>query len=151
MDGIKKNKMNISITERKKLDLLWFGIVFIYSLNFLGLRLFWLLSLFFIGFIISIYKKSTIKITVDFLLICLFSVSYFIILFYHGKGGMGMMLLYMIGPIMSFFIGYITVKHENSFIYKTILAMAIGNFLYGFLNIMMYFRIYVFNPSIIGR
>jgi hypothetical protein len=151
MDNIDMKLRNYSITfERKNLDWLWFGLVFLFALNFLAKPNHLLLSVFFIGIIVTIYKKSTFKVTIDLLLIWFFSLSYFILLTYHGRGGIGAMLIYMIGPIGSFFIGYCIVKSNNKFIFKTIMAIVFGNFIHGLLNMTMYFRLYGFTSSVIG-
>lgn len=151
MDNNDMNLRNNSvILERKNLDWLWFGLVFLFALNFLAKPDHLLLSVFSIGIIVTIYKKSTFKVTIDLLLIWLFSLSYFILLTYHGRGGIGAMLIYMIGPVGSFFIGYCIVKSNNKFIFKTVMAIVFGNFIHGFLNMTTYFRLYGFTSSVIG-
>jgi hypothetical protein len=151
MDNIDmKLRDNSLIFERKNLDWLWFGLVFLFALNFLAKPNHLLLSVFFIGIIVTIYKKSTFKVTIDLLLIWLFSLSYFILLTYHGRGGIGAMLIYMIGPVGSFFIGYCIVKSNNKFIFKTVMAIVFGNFIHGLLNMTTYFRLYGFTSSVIG-
>lgn len=151
MDNIDMNLRNNSvILERKNLDWLWFGLVFLFALNFLAKPNHLLLSVFSIGIILTIYKKSTFKMTVDLLFIWLFSLSYFLILNYYGRGDLGSIFAYMIGPVGSFFIGYCIVKSNNKFIFKTIMAIVFGNFIHGVLNMIMYFRLYGFTTSVIG-
>lgn len=151
MDNIDMNLRNNSvILERKNLDWLWFGLIFLFALNFLAKSNYLLLSVIATGIIVAIYKKATFKMTVDLLLIWLFSLSYFILLTYHGRGGIGAMFIYMIGPVGSFFIGYCILKSSNKFIFKTVMAIVFGNFIHGLLNMIMYFRLYGFTSSVIG-
>lgn len=150
-----ENRSNIEVHniafERKNLDWLWISIVFLFSLIFFAKSNQLFLGVLLIGGIVTIYKKSTFKVTTDLLIIWLFSITYYMILLYHGHGGgVGKIIAFMIGPIASFIIGYSIVKAENGFIFKTIMAVVFGNFVHGFLNMMMYFQLYGFTPSITG-
>ncbi|MFC4802572.1 hypothetical protein ACFPA1_25000 [Neobacillus sp. GCM10023253] len=138
------------VTEKKGLDWFWLVIVFLFSINFYGKGHFLLLLLLLVGLIVINYKKSKFKITIDHLLIFLFSISYFIILFMHRSPGIGAMLIYLIGPIACYFIGYFIIKVDSKFIVKTMLSITLGLFLNGLLNMINYFQIYGFNPNQTG-
>lgn len=146
----KNVKMDRITFERIKFDWLWLVMIFLFSLNFLAKPNYLLMGVSIIGTAVALYKTSTFKMTIDLLLIWLFSLSYFILLTYHGRGSIGAMLTYMIGPVLSFLIGYSIVNFKNEFIFKTIMAIVLGNFIHGFLNMTSYFRLYGFTSSIIG-
>ena len=136
--------------ERKTLDWLWYGLIFLFAMNFSAKSNQLLLGIFSFGIIVTIYKRSTFKMTVDLLFIWLFSFSYLILLTFHGRGGFGSLFIYMISPVGCFFIGYCIVKSNSEFILKTIMAIVFGNFTHGFLNMIEYFRYYGFTSSILG-
>lgn len=147
----KNSKINRINCERKKLDWLWLTIVFLFSLNFLAKPNHLFIVLLLIGGIVSIYKKSTFKITIDMILIWLFSMTYYLILVYHrSSGGIGEIITLLIGPLASFTIGFVIFKANNNIVSKTVIALVLGNFIHGFLNMMTYFRLYGFSISVIG-
>lgn len=136
--------------EKKGLDWIWLVIVFLFSINLFEKGHLLLLLLLLVGLIVINYKESKFKITIDQLLIFLFSISYFVILSMHRSPGTGAMLIYLIGPITCYFIGYFIIKVDSKFIVKTMLSITLGLFLYGLLNMINYFQIYGFNPNLTG-
>lgn len=147
---LNKGVINKNTIEKENLDWLWLSIVFLFSLNFYAKPNHLLLSLLIIGLIMMFYKRTTFMITIDLLLISLFSISYFIILLYNGYGGLGFMFIFLIGPIACFFVGYSIVKIKGEFIIKTMLAITLGSFIHGFLNMISFFRLHGFSSFIIG-
>jgi hypothetical protein len=135
---IKAKISSKTIQERKMLDWLWFGIVFLFSINLFDKAIYLLLGLLIIGLIISNYKNSNIKFTMDLLLIIIFCISYFFIIILYKSPEISLLLLYFIAPIGCFFIGYATVKVEKIFIIKTLIVLAVGNFMHGSLNMINY-------------
>ncbi|MDC3423477.1 hypothetical protein NC797_03020 [Aquibacillus sp. 3ASR75-11] len=149
--GNSKNNTLLSINERKNLDWLWLISVFLFSINLLEKGQYWLIGLFITALIIINHKVSKFKITIDLLLIFLFTVSYFIIFSLYRSAGMFTILVFLVGPIACFVLGYFIVKTDYNFIVKSMITISIGLFIHGFLNMLKYFQIYGFRPSISER
>lgn len=130
--------------EKVELDWLWLIFIFLFSLNLFNKGNFLLIAVLFVGLIVIEYKKSRFKFTVDFFLLFMFSMTYYLILINYKALGIGAILIYYIGPISLFFIGYFIIKQDNKFIAKSILAIVLGNFIHGFLNMLAYFNIFGF-------
>lgn len=127
--------------ENKKLDWIWYLSVFLFSLNFLNKEYLFIVITIIFGLFLGFYKKTYKGINLDFLLLILFSVFYYFTLIRYNTSNVVMFLLYLMGPGACFFSGYIVVKSLNEkFIIKTIYFIVFGNFLYGFLNMIMYSR-----------
>lgn len=147
-------KMNYSYSKNKSNKLpniginsewLWFSIVFLFALNFWGKGHYLLICLFLIGFIVIFLKKCEFKFTFDLILIFSFATSYFLILSYYQYTGMFSIIIYLIGPIACFSIGYFIISPNNKLFERTILAVIFGLFLHGFFNMINYFQVYGIN------
>ncbi len=134
----------------KLLEFLWLCVVFLFSMNFMGMRMLLLVGLFFVGFLNILQRKTTLKSPIDLAFITLFSISYYVIFSLHTSFGFGFMILLAIGPMLCFAIGYFIVDSNKNFISKTLIAIVLGTFAYGFLNMRNYFQIYGFSPQISG-
>ncbi|MGM0792397.1 MAG: hypothetical protein ACQEUD_20050 [Bacillota bacterium] len=133
------------ISKSKILDLIWLTVIFLFSINLLNKTNYIFLALLFVGLLIVDYRKLRFKFTLDFIILSLFSLSYYIIFINYNETGINTMLFYLIGPVAAFFIGYFIVERESNFILKTFLVIILGNFLYGSLNMITYFNTFGFN------
>ncbi|WMX54275.1 hypothetical protein [Peribacillus sp. R9-11] len=133
--------------DKVKLDWIWLLLVFLFSLNLYNNAFYILIVTLLVGAGITYYKGSRFKVTVEFILLILFSFSYFLILHINSILGFFEMALYLFCPIGCFFIGYFIVQSKKKLIVNTIFAIAVGNFLYGTLNMFNYFNAYGFTST----
>ncbi|MER2036786.1 MAG: hypothetical protein ABS944_01475 [Solibacillus sp.] len=123
---------------------LWYSIVFLFALNFNNKAPYLMILLIIIGFIVILLKNSKFKITLDLLPIFLFSIFYFIILTNYQPVGMSTILLFLIGPIACFSIGYFIISENDKVFERTMLAIILGLFIHGLFNMIKYFQVYGF-------
>ncbi|MFJ5747621.1 hypothetical protein ACIP97_03350 [Peribacillus frigoritolerans] len=134
--NVRKNKSYFP--EKTRLDWIWLIFVFLFSLNLYNNAMYLMIFTLIIGLVITFYKGSGFKFTIEFLLLLLFTFSYFLILYINSNAGLYSMVLYFFGPIGCFFVGYFIVKTEKKIIVNTIFAILIGNFFHGLLNMINY-------------
>lgn len=140
------NPKNKRKNDKETLDKLWFFSIFLFSINFLDFNLYLMYFSFSTGLIVIYYKKSTFKITSNFILLLIFTVSYFFTLNYFESLGIYSLLLFFLGPILCFIIGFFIVNNDKIVI-KTIIIIVVGNFLHGFFNMINYFSINGINSN----
>lgn len=139
------NKSNKLSDIRINGEWLWISIVFLLSLNFYDKASYLLICLILISLMVIFFENSTFKFTIDLFLIFLFTISYFIIRYNYQTAGMNSILVFLIGPIACFAIGYFIINKNNKVFEKTMLAAILGLFIHGFLNMIKYFQVYGFN------
>lgn len=124
---------------------LWYSIVFLFALNFYNKASYLFICLVIISVIVIFLKECKFKITLDSVLIFLFSISYFLILSIYQPVGISTILIFLIGPIACFSIGYFIISENNKVFEKTMLAGILGLFIHGLFNMIKYFQVYGFN------
>lgn len=143
-------KENELIVRKNKYNLIWVTLVFLVTLNIFGQQHVLLLGTFFIGLLICIKKRTVFRISIDFLLLVLFSISYFFIYSINETVSINAFYLYFFAPVIAFFIGYFLVDNDEQFIKNTIIAVALGTFIYGSLNMYLYITEFGTNASFRG-
>lgn len=148
--SIKTANRTLSKSSVLNIDRIWIVLVFLFSLNFMNLT-----NLIFIFFIIiGLYKvwisEARFKFSIDFVLLIMFTFSYFTILIFYKSLGFQSLLVYVIGPILCFFIGYFIYNNKDDLLVNTIFAIVFGNFIHGLLNMFIYFFENGFNINVIG-
>ncbi|WP_282938856.1 hypothetical protein [Paenibacillus sp. RC67] len=138
--NIEENKVQINETEKRNLDWLWIVPLFLFSINLYNKEIYIVIAMIILGMLISVYKKTTFRLTADMILISLFSISYILIFRIYNTIDLIVLLLYVVEPIGCFFIGYLIFKKEAQLIYKTIITIVLGNMLYGSINMLLYFK-----------
>lgn len=137
--------------ERKNFDWLWVISVYLLSLNLFGIPNYLMIGVFFVGFVVALYKNSFLKINMEIIIIFLFSILYYTTLLYHGDAeGVGKLITFLFGPTAMYLIGYSIIKTSNKIMINTILAVVFGNFTHGLLNLIRYVQINGFVNNIIG-
>lgn len=124
-------------------------LLFLVSLDFVGLSTFWLLLLFVLSFLKFFVKKQKVTLNLETLSLLLFSFFYTVILNSHIEVAKGLNFLLFFGPIFSHFSGRIHFRNTNVLI-VVVVTIAFGNFLHGFLNMLVYFRLYGLTPLLDG-
>lgn len=135
----------ISIKREKffSIDSIVFLLLFLFSLNFLNLRVLLVILMLIIVFGCHILKQYKFKISLEFLVLTLFTTTYFLFAYPDGKYSINVLILTWWLPITSYLLGYMIINQskdrEKSF-ENLILIISLGSCCYGILN-------YVTSPS----
>ena len=116
-------------------NILIYLVLFLYALNFNNLSAYLIIILFLIVFfkIINRNKKITLNLEFFFLLICFIS-YFFNYLKYNNVSFLYSISVYFISPILAYLIGLNLQKIPGISTEKILYSLALGYFVYGFLN-----------------
>jgi len=124
--------------------------IFLFALNFLNLSGYIFFGLLYILMLNYFIKNEKIIISNEFLMIILFSLSYFLIYSYHFGFSFKFLVYFLLGPIGSYMIGLnynITRKRVDN-IEFLLLVSVLGMFLHGALNMVLRIKEYgIFSPQ----
>lgn len=135
----------ISIKSEKifSLDRILFLLLFLFSINFLNFRAPLFIIMIGIVFCTHLLKKYKIKISLEYIVLIIFSTSYFIFAYLDGEYSFNILLLTWWFPIISYILGYMVLnstKNVEKGLKSLILIISVGNAFYGILN-------YITSPS----
>src|SRR5690554_5205962 len=124
----------------KKNDLVKLILLFLFSVGFLNKSFYILIVL----AIFSFYIGEKFLISKQFKVISLFSLSFYCIYIYHYGFSLNTFGQYLIGPILSVYIGHNLINGYNlkrKHLYIVFLCISLGLYIHGSLNMISQYRI----------